>query len=78
VGRLITDAELLEKRGETDSAIAVLKNAEHFFPENLEVEKLLAASMCSKWTTRSIRPPKRATAQDRRYQEMAAQRLEVR
>jgi tetratricopeptide (TPR) repeat protein len=42
VSRLITDAELLEKRGETDSAIAVLKNAERFSPENLEVEKLLA------------------------------------
>jgi Flp pilus assembly protein TadD len=41
-GRLISDAEFLEKRGETDSAIAVLKNAEHFSAENLEVQKLLA------------------------------------
>jgi len=42
VGQLIADAEQLEKRGETDSAINVLKNAEHSSPENIQIEKLLA------------------------------------
>jgi Flp pilus assembly protein TadD len=42
VGQLIVDAEQFEQRGETDSAITVLKNAEHSSPENTEVEKLLA------------------------------------
>ena len=39
---LITDAEQLEKKGETDSAIAVLKAADRLSPENIEVTKLLA------------------------------------
>jgi tetratricopeptide (TPR) repeat protein len=39
---LMTDAEKLEKRGETDSAITVLKNAEKLDPENIQVAKLLA------------------------------------
>jgi len=42
VDRLIADAEQLEQRGETDSAITVLKNAEHLSPENIQIEKLLA------------------------------------
>src|SRR5260370_17096514 len=42
VDHLIADAEQLEQRGETDSAINVLKNAEHSSPENIQVEKLLA------------------------------------
>jgi tetratricopeptide (TPR) repeat protein len=42
VDRLISDAEQLEKEGDTDSAITVLKTAEHLSPENVEVTKLLA------------------------------------
>ena len=42
VDRLISDAEQLEKEGETDSAITVLKMAERLSPENIEVTKLLA------------------------------------
>src|SRR5271166_3701057 len=42
VNHLIADAEQLEQRGETDSAIIVLKNAEHLSPENIQIEKLLA------------------------------------
>jgi Flp pilus assembly protein TadD len=42
VDRLISDAEQLEKEGDTDSAITVLKTAEHLSPENIEVTKLLA------------------------------------
>ena len=42
VDHLIAEAEQLEQRGETDSAITVLKNAEHLSPENLHIEKLLA------------------------------------
>jgi tetratricopeptide (TPR) repeat protein len=39
---MITDAEQLEKKGETDSAIAVLKAADRLSPENIQVTKLLA------------------------------------
>jgi tetratricopeptide (TPR) repeat protein len=39
---LITDAEQLEKKGETDSAIAVLNAADRLSPENTQVTKLLA------------------------------------
>ena len=42
VDHLIADAEQLEQRGETDSAIIVLKNAEHLSPDNIQIEKLLA------------------------------------
>jgi Flp pilus assembly protein TadD len=42
VDHLIADAEQLEQRGDTDSAISVLKDAEHSSPENVQVEKLLA------------------------------------
>src|SRR5271165_1945001 len=42
IDHLIADAEQLEQRGDTDSAITVLKNAEHSSPENVQVEKLLA------------------------------------
>jgi tetratricopeptide (TPR) repeat protein len=42
ISQLIADAEQLEKRGETDSAITVLKTAEHSSPENIQIEKLLA------------------------------------
>jgi predicted Zn-dependent protease len=42
VDHLIADAEQLEQRGETDSAISVLKNAERSSPENIQIEKLLA------------------------------------
>ena len=42
VDHLIADAEQLEQRGETDSAINVLKSAEHSSPENIQIEKLLA------------------------------------
>lgn len=39
---LITDAEQLEKKGETDCAITVLKAADRLSPENSQVTKLLA------------------------------------
>jgi tetratricopeptide (TPR) repeat protein len=42
VDRLISDAEQLEKEGDTDSAITVLKTAERLSPEDAEVTKLLA------------------------------------
>jgi len=42
VDRLISDAEQLEKEGDTDSAITVLKTADRLSPENIEVTKLLA------------------------------------
>ena len=42
VDHLIADAEQLEQHGETDSAITVLKNAEHLLPDNIQIEKLLA------------------------------------
>jgi Flp pilus assembly protein TadD len=42
VDHLITDAEQLEKKGDTDSAITVLRNADRIAPENIEVTKLLA------------------------------------
>jgi tetratricopeptide (TPR) repeat protein len=42
VDHLIIDAEQLEKKGETDSAITVLKTADQLSPENTEVTKLLA------------------------------------
>jgi tetratricopeptide (TPR) repeat protein len=42
VENLITVAEQLEKRGETDSAISVLKTAAQLDPGNIEVSKLLA------------------------------------
>ena len=42
VDRLISDAEQLEKKGDTDAAITVLRMADRFSPENMEVTKLLA------------------------------------
>jgi tetratricopeptide (TPR) repeat protein len=42
VEHLITDAEQLEKQGDTDSAITVLKTADRSSPDNTEVTKLLA------------------------------------
>jgi tetratricopeptide (TPR) repeat protein len=42
VDHLIIDAEQLEKKGDTDSAITVLKTAGRLSPENIEVTKLLA------------------------------------
>jgi len=42
VDHLITDAEQLEKKGDTDSAITVLKTADKLAPENIEITKLLA------------------------------------
>jgi tetratricopeptide (TPR) repeat protein len=42
VNRLISDAQKMERSGETDSAITVLKEADKLSPENTEVEKLLA------------------------------------
>jgi tetratricopeptide (TPR) repeat protein len=42
VDRLISEAEQLEKEGDTDSAITVLKTADRLSPENIEVTKLLA------------------------------------
>src|SRR6202035_5753720 len=42
VGHLIIDAQQLEKNGDTDSAVIVLKTAERLSPENIEVTKLLA------------------------------------
>jgi tetratricopeptide (TPR) repeat protein len=41
VSHLIADAEQLEKNGDTDSAIAVLKEADRLSPDNIEVTKLL-------------------------------------
>ena len=40
--RMISDAEQLEKRGDTDTAIVILKMADRLSPENIEVTKLLA------------------------------------
>jgi Flp pilus assembly protein TadD len=42
VDRLITDAQQLEKKGDTDAAITVLRLADRLSPENMEVTKLLA------------------------------------
>jgi tetratricopeptide (TPR) repeat protein len=42
VGRLITDAQQLEKKGDPDAAITVLRLADRLSPENMEVTKLLA------------------------------------
>src|ERR1700719_4963787 len=42
VDHLIIDAEQLEKKGDTDSAITVLKTAGRLSPENIEVTKVLA------------------------------------
>jgi tetratricopeptide (TPR) repeat protein len=42
VDRLISDAEQFEKKGDTDTAITVLKMADRFSPENVEISKLLA------------------------------------
>jgi tetratricopeptide (TPR) repeat protein len=42
LSRLISDAQKMEKCGETDSAISVLKEADKLSPQNTEVEKLLA------------------------------------
>jgi len=42
VDHLIGDAEQLEKKGDTDSAITVLQIADRLSPENIEVTKLLA------------------------------------
>jgi tetratricopeptide (TPR) repeat protein len=42
VDRMINDAEQLEKRGDTDTAIVILKMADRLSPENIEVTKLLA------------------------------------
>src|SRR5580704_169718 len=42
VDHLIIDAEQLEKKGDTDSAITVLKAADRLSPENIEITKLLA------------------------------------
>jgi tetratricopeptide (TPR) repeat protein len=42
VDHLIIDAQQLEKNGDTDSAIIVLKTADRLSPENIEVTKLLA------------------------------------
>src|ERR1700759_3580370 len=41
VNHLIADAEQLEKNGDTDSAITVLKEADRLSPDNIEVLKLL-------------------------------------
>jgi tetratricopeptide (TPR) repeat protein len=42
VNQLIAAAEQSEKRGDTDSAITVLKTADRLSPENIDVTKLLA------------------------------------
>ncbi len=42
VGHLIADAEQMERKGETDSAITVLKTADKISPDNTEVTELLA------------------------------------
>jgi tetratricopeptide (TPR) repeat protein len=42
VDRLITDAQQLEKKGDPDAAITVLRLADRLSPENMEVTKLLA------------------------------------
>jgi Flp pilus assembly protein TadD len=42
IDHLVADAEQLEQRGQTDSVITVLKNAEHLSPDNIQIEKLLA------------------------------------
>jgi tetratricopeptide (TPR) repeat protein len=42
VDRLISDAEQLEKKGDTDAAITVLKMADRLSSENIKITKLLA------------------------------------
>jgi tetratricopeptide (TPR) repeat protein len=42
VNHLIADAEKMEKKGETDSAITVLKTADKMAPDNIAVSELLA------------------------------------
>jgi tetratricopeptide (TPR) repeat protein len=42
VNHLIADAEQMEKKGDTDSAITVLKTADKISPDNVEVTELLA------------------------------------
>jgi tetratricopeptide (TPR) repeat protein len=42
VNHLIADAEQMEKKGETDSAITVLKTADKMAPDNIAVSELLA------------------------------------
>jgi tetratricopeptide (TPR) repeat protein len=42
VDHLIADAEQMEKKGETDSAITALKTADKISPDNIEVAELLA------------------------------------
>jgi tetratricopeptide (TPR) repeat protein len=60
---LITAAEQLEKKGETDSAITVLKTAERLSPENVEVTKLLARQYVLKVDDATDPPVKKAFAE---------------
>src|ERR1700731_73505 len=60
---LITDAEQLEKHGDTDSAITVLKAADRLAPENIEVTKLLARQYVLKVDDASDPPAKKTFAE---------------
>jgi tetratricopeptide (TPR) repeat protein len=60
---LITDAEQLEKKGETDSAIAVLKAADRLSPENVQVTKLLARQYVMKVDDETDPPAKKTVAE---------------
>lgn len=63
VGHLITDAQQLEKKGETDSAIAVLKTADRLSPEDAEVTKLLARQYVMKVDDAPDPPAKKTCAE---------------
>jgi tetratricopeptide (TPR) repeat protein len=63
VDHLITDAERLEKEGDTDSAITVLKTADRLSPENVEVTKLLARQYVLKVDDTTDPPAKKTYAE---------------
>jgi tetratricopeptide (TPR) repeat protein len=63
VGRLISDAEQLEKTGDTDTAITVLKMADRLSPENAEITKLLARQYVLKVDDATDLPAKKGFAE---------------
>jgi len=63
VDHLISDAEQLEKKGDTDSAITLLQIADRLSPENIEVTKLLARQYVLKVDDTTDPPAKKTFAQ---------------
>jgi tetratricopeptide (TPR) repeat protein len=63
VDHLITDAEQLEKEGDTDSAITILKTADRLSPDNIEVTKLLARQYVLKVDDATNAPAKKTFAE---------------